>query len=51
MINHCVLLLDNFIVKPAGTYSILLLQYSLVIKSTQKLKEDSLSSASKKIFI
>lgn len=42
MINHCVLRLENFIVKPAGTYSILQLQYSLVIKSTQKLTEDSL---------
>lgn len=42
MTNHCVLLLDNFVVKLAGTYSILQLQISLVIKPTQKPKEDSL---------
>lgn len=43
MTNHCVLLLDNFVVKLAGTYSILQLQHSLVRKPTQNLKEDSLS--------
>lgn len=34
------MLLDNFIVKSAGTYSIL--QYSLVVKWIQRPKEDSL---------
>lgn len=42
MTNHCILLLDNFAVKSAATYSILQLQNFLVRKTTQKLKEDSL---------